>query len=72
MGAGHRATLGGIIEEMCGDWKDILIEAVRRRPVLWDKSHIGFKDGRGVKWNNWVDVATEVTLAVDGFTTTDS
>ena len=32
-----------------------LVESV---PVLWDKSHIDFKDGRGVKRNNWVDVAT--------------
>ena len=50
----------------------MLIEAVRRRPVLWEKSHIDFKDGPGVKRNNWVDVAAEVMLAVEGFTTTGS
>ena len=57
---------------MGAEWQEMLIEAVRRRPVLWDKSHIDFKDGRGVKRNNWVDVAAEVMLAVEGFTTTGS
>ena len=54
------------------DWQEILIEAVRRRPVLWDISHIDFKDGRGVKRNNWVDVAMEVMLVVYGCATTGS
>ena len=57
---------------MGAEWQEMLIEAVRRRPVLWEKSHIDFKDGRGVKRNNWVDVAAEVMLAVEGFTTTGS
>ena len=45
------------------DWQDMLIEAVRRRPVLWDKSHIDFKDECGIKRNNWVDMAKEMMLA---------
>ena len=48
---------------MGAGWQDMLIEAVRRRPVLWDKSHLDFKDECGIKRNNWVDVAKEMVLA---------
>ncbi|KAF6029072.1 hypothetical protein EB796_012622 [Bugula neritina] len=39
------------------DWQEILINEVRSRRCLWDKSHGDYKDTRTVKSNNWVDVA---------------
>lgn len=45
------------------EWQEALIEAVRCRPVLFDKTHKDYKDARGIKKNNWLDVAKEVTEA---------
>ena len=31
------------------DGQEMLIEAARKKPVPWDKSHVEFKDGRIIK-----------------------
>ena len=38
-----------------------LVELVRQRDVLWRKSHSGYKDSRLAKYNNWKDIASELT-----------
>ena len=38
-------------------WQELLIELVRDRPCLYDKSHRDYFDTRGVKKNQWKDVA---------------
>ena len=35
---------------------EVLIELVRSRPVLWQKSHPDYKNTRRIKANNWEDV----------------
>lgn len=42
-------------------WQEIIIEAVRARPCLWDKLHPNYKDTRTIKKNNWMDVASLLT-----------
>jgi hypothetical protein len=42
------------------DWQEVLIDAVRQRPCLWYKRHPDYLDARGVKKNNWIDVAEVV------------
>lgn len=46
---------------MGNEWQEVLIEGVRQRRVLWDKTHKDYKDGRTIKKNNWDDVAKEVS-----------
>ena len=44
--------------------QEALILAVQRRPVLWQKSHGGYKETTTKVKNNWIDVAKEVNEAV--------
>lgn len=41
-------------------WQELLIEAVRARPALYDKAHKDYKDVRGVKYNLWNDIFSEM------------
>ena len=36
---------------------ELLIELVRSRPCLYDKKDPNYKDSRGVRANNWADIA---------------
>ena len=58
------------IQQQCSPdqmtWQEMLIELVRVRPCLFDKSHRDYSDTRGVKQNNWADVANALVEA--GFT----
>lgn len=47
---------------------EVLIELVRSRPVLWQKSHPDYEDTRRIKANNWEDVNR--SLHESGATTT--
>ena len=38
--------------------KELLIEFVRTRPVLYSKAHKDYKETRTVKQNNWNDIPT--------------
>lgn len=42
------------------EWQELLIELVRNRPCLWDKSHTAYKDSRTIKANNWSDISNEM------------
>ena len=44
--------------------QEALILAVQCRPVLWQKSHGGYKETTTRVKNNWVDVAKEMNDAV--------
>ena len=37
--------------------EELLISLVRERPIFFDKTHPGYKDVRGRRHNNWIDVA---------------
>ena len=44
-------------------FQEFLIELVRARPCLYDKTHPDYFDTRGVKANNWEDVAHQLLEA---------
>jgi hypothetical protein len=44
---------------MSAAWQEILISAVRQRPVLWDKTNSNYCN-KTIKENNWSDVAKEI------------
>lgn len=46
-------------------WQEILIELVRDRPILYDKSCNNYKDSRVRKLNNWKDITAEVNKQCD-------
>lgn len=39
------------------DPTELLIDLVRERPILYDRSSNKFKDSRRLKENNWTDIA---------------
>ena len=43
--------------------QEALILVVQRRPVLWQKSHGGYKETTTRVKNNWIDAAKEVNEA---------
>ena len=45
------------------DEKEMLIELVRQRLVLYVKSKEDYKDSRTIKANNWSDIAGEIKAA---------
>ena len=47
------------------DAESKIIKLVRERKCLYDKSHPGYKDTRGVKYNNWVEIGNIVNA--EGF-----
>ena len=43
------------------DWREVLINEVRKRKCLWDKTDRAYKDSRTTKANNWTDVAAAMS-----------
>ena len=50
-------------------WQEVLIELIRERPCLYDKSHRDYHDSKGVKQNLWLEVVQHMESA--GFKTMD-
>ena len=47
------------------EWQEVLINLMREKPILYDKSHPDYKDSRNKKRNHWQDVLDEFNKITD-------